>query len=97
MCGRSPASARTAKGKEGEGEGREGEGRGGEGGASARTPHVRVDAKMRLCERDFYRADTVFATSAGKCGRGRTSGRRPRTSGRTFSSKNVCYDILARK
>jgi hypothetical protein len=69
--------------------------------AFTRTRHVRVDIGLRSRGR-------IFTTSTDdktcprdkphpqdKRGRGRTSGQRPRTSGRKFSSKNIRYDILA--
>jgi hypothetical protein len=49
--------------------------------AGARS-RASADARMRPRGRNFYRADAVFTTSAGNCGHGQTSGRRPRTSGR---------------
>jgi hypothetical protein len=47
--------------------------------------HISASARTRFC----VRADAVFTASAGKCGRGRMSGR-------AFSSKNVRYDIPGR-
>jgi hypothetical protein len=47
------------------------------------STRVRADVAQTHCH---VRADAVFAASVGKRGRARTSGR-------TFSSKNVLYDI----
>jgi hypothetical protein len=55
----------------------------------------RARADPRLRGRDFYRADAVFTTSVGKCGFGRTFGRKGRPDGHFHPKTSVMTSLTS--